>query len=112
MPTYAVEVYAQRLSESDLSELVTRLRLAADKLSMRGTAVRHVEAVFMPEDEVCFHIFKGASPASVAAVMERADVPFERVIEAIAPEVLQGAGLELDGIAPAVSAKEGREERP
>jgi hypothetical protein len=46
-----VEVYAPR--GSDITELVAHAR-AAD-------GVRHLRSIFVPEDEVCFHLFSARS---------------------------------------------------
>jgi hypothetical protein len=57
MPTYLVEVYAPR--GADVAELVSQARAAADGLE-------HVRSMFVPEDEICFHVFSAAAPASVS----------------------------------------------
>ena len=65
MPTYLVEVYAPR--GTDISELVERAR-AAD-------GVRHLRSIFVPEDEVCFHLFSAEAPGP--------EPPLGRLVEAI-----------------------------
>ena len=65
-----------------------RLEAAAAELSGEGTAVRHLRAIFVPEDETCFHVFEAASPEAVGAAGERAQVLFGRIAAAV--EIDQG----------------------
>lgn len=57
MRRFLVEVYAP--GSSDLPELVAPARAAADD------GVRYVRSIFVPEDEVCFHLYEGASVQAV-----------------------------------------------
>jgi hypothetical protein len=57
VPTYLVEVYAPR--GTDISELVSDARAAAEGLD-------HMRSIFVPEDEICFHLFSAATPASAS----------------------------------------------
>jgi hypothetical protein len=57
VPTYLVEVYAPR--GTDISELVSDARAAADGL-------HHLRSIFVPEDEICFHLFSAPGPASAS----------------------------------------------
>ena len=79
------------LPQSDLAAADRSARLleaAAAELSIEGTPVRHLRAIFVPEDETCFHIFEAASPDVVGAAGERAQVPLGRIAAAfeIAPQ--------------------------
>jgi hypothetical protein len=55
VPTYLVEVYAPR--GTDISELVADARAAEGEL-------RHLRSIFVPEDEICFHLFSAPALAS------------------------------------------------
>jgi hypothetical protein len=44
--------------------------------------VRYVRAIFVPEDETCFHLFEAASPDAVYAASERAGLSAQRIVEA------------------------------
>lgn len=55
MKSFLVEVYAP--GTSDLPELAAEARAAAHD------GVRYVRSIFIPEDELCFHLFEG-SPSS------------------------------------------------
>ncbi|MGB2874106.1 MAG: nickel-binding protein [Gaiellaceae bacterium] len=62
----------------------TDARLAAEQLASEGTPVRYMRLLFVPEDETCFYIYEADSSDAVAEAAQRAELRFERVIEAIA----------------------------
>jgi hypothetical protein len=70
MPSYFVEIYAP--GESNVADLVARARTAA-----RGD-VRYIRSVFVPEDETCFHLFKGGSADELSRAFNGA-----RITEAV-----------------------------
>ena len=49
----------------------------------RGTEVRHMRSILVPEDETCFHLVESASADAVAAAVAAAAIRFERIVEAI-----------------------------
>jgi hypothetical protein len=53
-----VEVYAPRGAE--ISELVSHARAAANGL-------QHLRSIFVPEDEICFHLFTAPTLAASAS---------------------------------------------
>ena len=82
MPNYLVESYAPR-SGAGLDESIARVRLAAKEIAAEGVGLRHVRSTFVPEDEICFHVFEAESVAVIDEVGRRAGLPFERVAEAM-----------------------------
>ena len=90
MPNYLVESYAPR-SGAALDESIARVRLAAKEIAAEGIGLRHVRSTFVPEDEICFHVFEAESPAVVDEVGRRAGLPFEHVVEAM--PVTPGGGV-------------------
>ena len=82
MPNYLVESYAPR-SGAPLDEAIARVRLAAKQIAAAGAELHHVRSTFVPEDEICFHVFEAESAAVVDEVGRRAGLPFERVVEAM-----------------------------
>ena len=80
MPEYLVECYLAR--RADLADVVARARRAAAAVSRRGTAVRHVRATFLPDDEVCLHVFSASSLDAVQAAAMRAALDADRIVEA------------------------------
>jgi hypothetical protein len=64
-------------------ERVTR---AAKDLGGAASAVAYLRSVYMPEDEVSFCLFSGDSTGLIAACFEKAQIAFDRILEA---EVLE-----------------------
>ncbi len=69
MKSFLVEVYAPGTSE--LSVLAAQARAAAHD------GVRYVRSIFIPEDELCFHLFEGSSSSETVSELGG------RVVEAI-----------------------------
>jgi hypothetical protein len=55
---YLIETYAP--GTSDIAELASKAEAAAQG------SLRYVRSIFVPEDEICFHVFEGASPDVIA----------------------------------------------
>ena len=83
MAAYVVETYLSRQGAQDLGSIEERVRRAAEDLTRDGVNVRHVQSVFVPDDEMCFHFFDAASAACVRAAGERAAIDFDRISEAM-----------------------------
>ena len=84
MAEFLVELYVSRTNERDLDSVVRRARLAAEELTRSGTAVRCLRSIYIPEDELCFLLFEAASTHDVRDAARSADLPFERISEAVA----------------------------
>ena len=80
---YVAEFYVSN-ARPDLAEMAGKAHAAADELAHEGTAVRFVRAIFVPEDESCFALYEAGSPEAVADAGERAEIPFDRIREAVA----------------------------
>ncbi len=83
MPRYLAELYLPRTGSSSLQEVAVRARSAADGMTREGTPVRYLRAIFLGDDEVCFHLYEAASPELVQEASRRAAIPIERVTEAL-----------------------------
>jgi Nickel responsive protein SCO4226-like len=77
--TYLIEAY---MPGGDLGDLEDRARVAADAMSNEGHAVRYLRSVLVRADETCFHFFDAASEGVVAELARRAELPYERIVEA------------------------------
>ena len=64
--------------------LERRARRAAAAVTRAGQPVRYVRSVFLPEDETCLLFFGAISAEAVGQAAERAEIPFERIVEALA----------------------------
>jgi hypothetical protein len=80
---FLVEFYLSRTDCGAAQAGADRACLAAEELTRRGTPVRYLSSIFVPEDETCFHLFEATSADAVREVAQRAELSFERVLEAI-----------------------------
>ncbi len=83
MPRYLAELYLSRTGSGSLQEVAVNARLAADAMTQEGTPVRYLRAIFLGDEEVCFHLYEAASPELVLEASRRAAIPVERVTEAL-----------------------------
>jgi hypothetical protein len=81
MATYLVEAYTPGRGAMDDAE--RRARRAADDVSHGGSPVRYLRAIFVPEDEICFHIFEAPSAEAVRQATDDAALDPQRIVEAI-----------------------------
>jgi Protein of unknown function (DUF4242) len=79
---FLAEAYLPAPSEPELKRLNARIRAAVDELASGGTALRYVETIVVPEDEMCLLVYEADTPELVRAASERAGIPCERVMEA------------------------------
>jgi hypothetical protein len=77
--TYLIEAY---VAGGDITDLQDRARAAAETMSNEGHAVRYLHSVLVRADETCFHLFEAASADVVAELAERAELRYERIVEA------------------------------
>lgn len=77
---YLVESYHSSTADAMAAEESARAAAAATAGS--GSLVRYVESIFVPGDEVCFHLFEAPSSAALRQALDKAAVDFERVLGA------------------------------
>lgn len=82
MKTYLVEAYLPRARADELHEAVARLEADARDAAESVAKARYVRSTFVPEDEICFHIFEAVSIDAVREAGERASLTFDRIVEA------------------------------
>jgi hypothetical protein len=95
---YADELYLSRAGSDGADGGAERARSAAEAMAREGLPIRWLRTIFVPEDETCFYLFEAGSAELVRAVGERAEIAFDRVLEASETEVTPGAeGRKLRG---------------
>jgi hypothetical protein len=52
-------------------------------LAGEGTPIRYLRSIFVPDDETCFYLYEAASRDAVREAARRAQLPSDRVFEAI-----------------------------
>ena len=77
--SFLAERYLPTATREVLDVLVDRDRSAADVM-----AIRHVQTIYVPEDETCFTLFEAQSAELITAASERFGLGYRRVVPAIA----------------------------
>ena len=83
MPRYVAELYLPKKGSESLQTAAVRARSAADAMTREGTPIRYLRAIFLGDDEVCFHLYEADSSELVREASRRAAIPVERVSEAV-----------------------------
>jgi hypothetical protein len=78
---YLAECFWPGVQPSDLMALDERALASAAALSADGVTVRYLGSLVMRADEVVLCRFEG-SESAVRRVVEQAEIPFERILEA------------------------------
>ena len=69
-------------SEAELGDLVERLSEVAQALSQDGLRVRYLRSTYVPEDETYFHFVEASTAAVAERFARRAELAFDRILEA------------------------------
>lgn len=83
MAQYLVETYTPRRQRKELAAVAGRARRAAAGMRRDGIDVHYLRPIFVPEDEMCFHLFEAPSPEAVGEASRRAELVYERIVEAV-----------------------------
>ena len=83
MPKYMVERSLPNISTDQLAAAAVRAKTTTAKMSLEGTPVRYLRTTFVPGEDKCFCLFEGPSLEAVQQANEDAEIPFDRIIEAL-----------------------------
>lgn len=78
MKSYLVESYVARSPAALVAS-----REQARELAELGVDIRYVRSMYLPADEVAFHLFEAPSAAALEEAGRRAALEFERIVEAV-----------------------------
>jgi hypothetical protein len=78
--SFVAECFWTGVSEDDLRPLDERAQRSVAYMAREGEHVRYLGSLLVREDEVVLCFFEG-SAASVRRAAERAEIPFERILE-------------------------------
>jgi hypothetical protein len=79
---FLVEVFAPRSRSGELAATEERARAAADRVSAAEAEVRYLRAIYVPEDETCFYVFRAVSAELVKQASALAGLGDGRIVEA------------------------------
>jgi hypothetical protein len=80
---YLIEAYVPTNRTVSVGDHDVRLRRAAQEMAAEGTAIRHLDTLLIPEEEICFFVFEACSPEDVAELSRRAEIGYERIVRAL-----------------------------
>ncbi len=83
MPKYMVERHLPGITSDQLSAAAARAKSTTAQMSEEGTPIRYLRSTFVPGEEKCYCLFDGPSADAVEQANKRADIPYERVVEAM-----------------------------
>ncbi len=83
MPRYMVERYLPGITADQLSAAAARAKSTTAQMTQEGVPVRYLRSTFIPGEEKCFCLFDGPSVDVIKQANEQAEIPFERIVEAV-----------------------------
>ncbi len=82
MAKYLVERYLPGITPDQLRAAAGSAKSTTAQMAQEGTAVRYLRSTFIPGEEKCFCLFEGPSADMVRTANDRAQLPYERIVEA------------------------------
>ncbi len=83
MPYYMVERHLPGITAEQLTAAAKRAKSTTAEMTQQGTPVRYLRSTFIPGEEKVFCLFDGPTEQSVKDANDRAEIPFQRVVEAL-----------------------------
>ena len=83
MDEYLVELYLPQRDEAALADAAIRARVASGEVTSEGKHVRYLRTIFVPQDEICFHLYEAQTADAVGEASLRAEIAYERVVRAV-----------------------------
>jgi hypothetical protein len=80
---FLVELYLPSHGADAAAATAARARAAADELAGQGAPVRYLRMLYVPDDETCFLLYEAASAELAGEASQRAQIAYERVLEAV-----------------------------
>ena len=83
MPQYIVERILPNFTVEQFKAAAARAKVTTAEMSEEGTPIRYMRSFFIPGEEKCFCLFEGPSAELVRQANDRAQLPYERVVDGI-----------------------------
>ena len=82
MATFVIESYMSRTGTGELDAAAARLRAAIDGMPESAGRVRYLRSMFVPDDEMCFHVIEAPSQEVAVDAARRAGLTPDRIVMA------------------------------
>jgi hypothetical protein len=99
MPQFLTELYLSRVNQDELGEMAGRV-LAVAKSATEAESVRYLRSIYVPDDELCLHLFEADSAAAVCAACRKAGIRVDRIVEANEVLTREGQSARCSGRPP------------
>ena len=83
MDTFMVERSLKGISMDNLGAAQKLAISTAADMTRGGTPISYVRSTFVPDTGACMCLFKADTAASVKALNEKAQLPFDRIVGAL-----------------------------
>jgi len=83
MATFMVERYLPGAGSGEAAAADLLAKQVAMHVRAEGATVRHLQSLFVPQDEQCFVVFQATSAHTLAETIQRAGIAYERITEVI-----------------------------
>ena len=83
MSKFLVERYLPGLTSEQLSAAAGAAKATTASMTSEGTPVRYLRSTFIPGEDKCYCLFEGPSADVVKLANQRAQLPFERIVDAM-----------------------------
>ena len=83
MTKYLVERYLPGITPDQLAAAAGSAKSTTATMAQEGTPVHYLRSTFIPGEEKCFCLFEGPSAEAVRTANDRAQLPYERIVEAM-----------------------------
>jgi hypothetical protein len=83
MSKFLVERNLPGLTPEQLSAAASAAKATTAAMTSEGTPVRYLRSTFIPGEDKCYCLFEGPSADVVKTANERAQLPYERIVDAV-----------------------------
>lgn len=83
MSKFLVERYLPGITPEQLGAAAGAAKSTTAAMTQNGTPVQYLRSTFIPGEEKCYCLFEGPSADVVKAANDQANLPYERIVEAM-----------------------------
>jgi hypothetical protein len=77
---FIIEQYLAHATATEVEAFAAALRAAASKIHAEATPMRLACSILVPDDELCLHLLRAASPEAAAQAAASASISVERIV--------------------------------